>query len=81
MVMGVPEATVEASVLATPMRRRMRQAFGPEISPACEAEFVIEFGDVADRILKAAGGGRADLIGIGVHKAPEITAPLDWFRR
>jgi nucleotide-binding universal stress UspA family protein len=61
----------EAELLAEPLRREMMHMFSPEIGLRCKAQFVIEAGDAAERILARAG--EADLIGLGIRKASEIT--------
>ncbi len=52
----------------------MERTFGPEISPECDAEFLIEAGETAARILQRAGD--ADLIGFGIRKAGEAATHL-----
>ncbi|HLJ30128.1 MAG TPA: universal stress protein [Candidatus Angelobacter sp.] len=64
----------DARRLAEPLRAEMQRIFAPAISPECQAEFVIESGDAAERILQA--GRAADLIGFGVRKAGEVTNHL-----
>ncbi len=59
--------------LAEPLRKEMQDIFSPYVDPRCPAEFIIDFGDAAERILAHAESGRADLIGLGVRKAGEIT--------
>lgn len=63
----------DAKSLAEPLRKEMQNIFSPHIDPRCPAEFIIDFGDAAERILAHAETGRADLIGLGVRKAAEIT--------
>ena len=63
----------DSGSLADPLRREMQSMFSSQIDPRCPAEFVIDFGDTAERILAHAETGRADLIGLGVRKAAEIT--------
>jgi nucleotide-binding universal stress UspA family protein len=63
----------DAKVLAEPLRQEMRDIFVPQISPRCHAEFVIDFGDAAERILAHAQMRNAELIGMEVRKAAEIT--------
>ena len=53
--------------------RRCRTSFLPIWIRDCPAEFIIDFGDTAERILAHAESGRADLIGLGVRKAGQIT--------
>ena len=63
----------DAKSLAEPLRKEMQNIFSSHIDPRCPAEFVIDFGDTVERILAHAETGRADLIGLGVRKAGEIT--------
>jgi nucleotide-binding universal stress UspA family protein len=63
----------EARSLAEPLRQEMRKIFHSQIDPRCPAEFVIDFGPTAGRILAYAKDTNADLIGLGVRWAPEIT--------
>ena len=73
-VLPVETATnPDAKSLAEPLRQEMQDIFSPHIDPRCSAEFIIDFGDTAERILSHAETGRADLIGLGVRKAGEIT--------
>jgi nucleotide-binding universal stress UspA family protein len=73
-VLPVEAATnPDAKSLAEPLRKEMRSIFSPHIDPRCPAEFIIDFGDAAERILAHAESGRADLIGLSVRKAGEIT--------
>jgi nucleotide-binding universal stress UspA family protein len=73
-VLPVEAATnPDAKLLSEPLRREMQSIFLPHIDPECHAEFIIDFGDPAERILAHAETGRADLIGLGVRKAGEIT--------
>ena len=41
----------DARALAEPLRQEMQKIFGPQINPRSPAEFVVDFGDTADRIL------------------------------
>lgn len=64
----------EATALAEPLRREMKRIFCPQISPRCDAEFVIDAGDVVERILAHAHAKNVELIGFGIRKAAaEIT--------
>jgi nucleotide-binding universal stress UspA family protein len=63
----------EARRLAEPLRQEMRKIFQSQIDPRSPAEFVIDFGATAERILAHAKDTNADLIGMGVRRAPEIT--------
>ena len=45
----------------------------PQIDPRSPAEFVMDFGDTAERILAHAESARAELVGLGVRRAAEIT--------
>jgi nucleotide-binding universal stress UspA family protein len=62
----------DARVLAEPLRKQLERVFGPQISPVCRPQFVIDFGHTADRILAHAHRDNVDLIGFGVRKAAEI---------
>jgi len=66
----------DARSLAEPLRKEMQNIFSPHIDPGCAAEFIIDFGDTVERILAHAESGRADLIGLGVRKAGEVTTHL-----
>ena len=63
----------DAKNLAEPLRKEMMRIFCPQISPRCEAEFLIEAGDAAERILACARDSQADMIGLGIRKAGEMT--------
>lgn len=63
----------EARGLAEPLRQEMRKIFQSQIDPRSPADFVIDFGATAERILAHAKDTNADLIGMGVRRAPEIT--------
>lgn len=63
----------DARSLAEPLRKEMQSIFSSSIDPRCPAEFIIDFGDTSERILAHAEAGRADLIGLGVRKAGEVT--------
>ncbi len=67
------EDNPEAIALAGPLRSQMIRMLGPQISPKCEAEFVIDAGDASEKILAQAAKRDVDLIGFGVRKAAEIT--------
>jgi nucleotide-binding universal stress UspA family protein len=66
----------DARSLAEPLRKEMQNIFSPHIDPGCSVEFIIDFGDTAERILAHAESGRADLIGLGVRMAGEVTTHL-----
>ena len=73
-VLPVETATnPDAKALAEPLRKEMQNIFSPYIDPRDPAEFIIDFGDIVERILAHAETGRADLIGLGVRKAGEVT--------
>jgi nucleotide-binding universal stress UspA family protein len=63
----------DARKLAEPLRQEMESIFESQISPLCRAEFVIDFGDTAERILAQAQRRKVDLISMEVRKAAEIT--------
>ncbi|HEY6972629.1 MAG TPA: universal stress protein [Candidatus Angelobacter sp.] len=62
----------DARMLAEPLRKEMMRIFSPEISPRCNAEFLIDSGDASERILAHAEEPDVDLIGFGIRKAGEI---------
>ena len=66
----------DAAHLAEPLRRRMEDTFITHISPRCPADFLMDFGDPAERILARAKELNADLIAFGTHSAPEIATHL-----
>lgn len=66
-------ANQDAKSLAEPLRQEMHNIFSPHMDPHCPAEYIIDFGNAAERILAHAETGPADLIGLGVRKAAEIT--------
>jgi nucleotide-binding universal stress UspA family protein len=66
-------ANPDAKSLAEPLRQEMKSIFSSHIDPRCPAEFVVDFGDTAERILAHAQHGNADLIGMGVRVAGEVT--------
>ncbi len=66
-------ANPEAKILAEPLRKEMQRVFSPQICPKCSADFVIDFGDATEQILDHARRSRADLIGLGIRRAAEIT--------
>jgi nucleotide-binding universal stress UspA family protein len=71
----LPEETgtnPDARVLAEPLRKELETVFAPLISPLCQAEFLIDFGNPAERILALAQQRGVDLIGMGVRQAPEF---------
>jgi nucleotide-binding universal stress UspA family protein len=73
-VLPIESATnPDAKSLAEPLRKELQSIFSPQIDPRDPAEFIIDFGDITERILAHAETGRADLIGLGVRKAGEIT--------
>src|SRR5947209_1012064 len=45
------EDNPEAITLAEPLRRQMMRIFCPQLSPMCEAEFLIDAGDASQKIL------------------------------
>jgi nucleotide-binding universal stress UspA family protein len=67
------ESNPEAKSLAEPLRKQMVRIFGPEISPRCAADYIIESGDASEVIVAYAAKLDADLIGFGVRKMAEIT--------
>lgn len=66
----------DARKLAEPLRQEMQQMFGRQLSPRCKPQYVLEFGDVAPRILSAADYYKSDLIGMGVREGNEIITHL-----
>jgi nucleotide-binding universal stress UspA family protein len=67
------ESNPDTPVLAEPLRKQMEHVFLPQISRRCEAEFVIDAGEVLQRILAQARARDAELIGFGIRKAAEVT--------
>ncbi|HLY98339.1 MAG TPA: universal stress protein [Candidatus Angelobacter sp.] len=65
---GNPDAKKLAEFLRNEMMR-----ICPEISPRCEADFLIEAGDAAERILACARDRKVELIGLGIRKAGGMT--------
>ena len=66
----------DARALAEPLRRQMMHIFDPEISPRSQAEFMIDTGDAAERILARSLEHHVDLIGFGIRKTGEIITHL-----
>lgn len=62
-----------ARKLAEPLRKTMERTFSPGMSPRCKAEYVIDFGDPAERILTYANKQNVELIGMGIRRAPDFT--------
>jgi nucleotide-binding universal stress UspA family protein len=54
--------------LAEPWRKEMERVYQPQISPRSTAEFLIEAGDAAEKILACAKAVNADVIGFGVRR-------------
>ena len=73
-VLPVETATnPDARSLAEPLRQEMKDIFSIHVDGRCPAEFIVDFGDTVERILAHAQTGNADLIGMGVRHAGEIT--------
>lgn len=75
LVHVLPEETglnPEARRLAEPLRKDMESVYSPYLEKGCKAEFVIDFGDPAKRILDLAQAKNVDLIAMGVRNAPEF---------
>lgn len=66
------EHNPEAIDLAEPLRLQMVRTFGPQISPRCEGDFVIDAGYAAEKILTQAHRLNADLIGFGIRHTGEM---------
>jgi nucleotide-binding universal stress UspA family protein len=62
----------EARALAEPLRQQMEKALAHQLSPRCQAEFVLESGDAAEEILAKARRCDADLIALGVRCSTDI---------
>jgi nucleotide-binding universal stress UspA family protein len=62
----------DSKALAEPLRKEMMHVFSSQISPKCEAEFLIKAGDTAEQILDCARDREVDLIGLGIRKAGEL---------
>ena len=71
----LPEETgtnPDAKKLAEPLRKDMEIIYPPYIQESCKAEFLIDFGDSATRIVDLARVRNVDLIAMGVRNAPEF---------
>ena len=66
----------EAKRLAEPLRKQMERTFAEHISPRCNVDFLIDFGDPAERILSYAKKLNVDLIAFGVRKRFEMATHL-----
>ena len=66
------ESNPDARKLAEPLRQEMQRIFAPQLSPKCKPQYVVEFGDVAPRILSASDYYNSDLIGLGVREGNEL---------
>jgi len=66
-------ANPEAKKLAEPLQKQMEHTFAPTLSPRTPVSYVIDFGNPAERTLTHALTSSADLIGMGVRQAGEIT--------
>ncbi len=67
----MPEETgtnPDAKALSEPVRRSMIHAFQPELAFA-SPDFIIEFGDTVDTVLRVAQATGADLIAMGIRNA------------
>ena len=62
----------KARKLAEPLRQEMKHMFASLLSPRCKAQYVLEFGETAPRILSAADYYQSDLIGMGVREGNEL---------
>jgi nucleotide-binding universal stress UspA family protein len=67
------ENNSDAKAPAEPLRKEMMRIYCPQISPKCEAEFLIDTGDAAEKILALARERNVDLIGLGIRKAEKST--------
>lgn len=65
-------ANPEGRKLAEPQRQEMQRMFARQLSPKCKPHYVVEFGDVAPRILSVADYYKSDLIGMGVREVNEL---------
>jgi nucleotide-binding universal stress UspA family protein len=75
LVHVLPEETgmnPESRRLAEALRKDMESVYSPYLEKGCKAEFVIDFGDPAKRILDLAEIKGVDLIAMGVRNAPEF---------
>jgi nucleotide-binding universal stress UspA family protein len=66
------ESNPEARKLAEPLRDEMERIFAPSLGAGCKARYLLEFGDVARRILSAADYYKSDLIGLGVRQGNHL---------
>jgi nucleotide-binding universal stress UspA family protein len=63
----------EFNKLTDGLRKQMEKCLGPQISPRCSADFAIDVGDPAETILAHARRTKAELIGMGVRGAKDIS--------
>jgi len=66
----------DARRLAEPLREEMEHLFARHLSPNCKPRYVVEFGEVAPRILSASNYYQSDLIGLGVREGNELITHL-----
>lgn len=66
----------DARRLAEPLREEMQRMFASQLSHRCKAQYLLEFGDVAQRILSAADYYKSDLIGMGIREGNELITHL-----
>ena len=71
-----PAKNPDARKLAEPLRQELQHNFAPHLSPKCKARYVVEFGEVAPRILSASDYYQSDLIGLGVREGNELITHL-----
>lgn len=71
-----PGANPDARNLAEPLREEMEHTFGRQLRSKSKPQYVIEFGEVAARILSAADYYHSDLIGLGVREGNPLVTHL-----
>ena len=71
-----PARNPDARKLAEPLWQEMQHDFGRHLSPKCKASYMVDFGEVAPRILSAADYYQSDLIGLGVREGNELITHL-----
>lgn len=69
-------SNLNAQTLAERIREQMQETFGRQLSSKCTPHFVVEFGNIAKRVLSAADHYKSDLIGMGVKERNELVTHL-----
>jgi nucleotide-binding universal stress UspA family protein len=58
------------------LRSEMHKLFCPQISPCCPQDYLVEFGNTAETIVRLAAQHDSDLIAMGVHKGFGMTGNI-----